>query len=130
MTMLSESLLQVEQHLMLLGYTIVAIEDDAFVAQHPQHKVLVAEDVNFIYLMSTFTPRDFSDITVSNLMALANYGNQKSAVTRFFVGEDRNFVAWVLYAKPYDMTRFGQVLGLMRGDILRLATSQLIAYLK
>ncbi len=128
--MLSESLLQVKQHLTLLGYVIVAIDENTFVAQHPQHKVMVAEDAGFIYLMSTYLPRDFSDITVSNLMALANYGNQKSGVTRFFVGEDRNFVAWVLYAKPYDTTRFGWILDQMKADILRLTTSQMVGYLK
>ncbi len=127
--MFSESLLQVKQHLVLLGYTIVASEGNSFVAQHPQHKVFVMEDVDFVYLASTYMPRDYSSDTASHLMALANYGNQKSTVTRFFVGEDGNFVAWVLYAKPYDTSRFGRVLDHMKHDILKLATSQLISYL-
>ncbi len=126
----SESFLQVKQHFTFLGYVVVPVHDTMFIAMHPQHKLMVAEDTNFIYLMNKFLPKDSTDVTFSNLITLANYGNQRSGVTRFFVEEDRNFIGLVLYTKPYDAIRFGWILDQMKADFLKLTTSHLIGYLK
>ena len=128
--MLSEDMLQVQQHLMLLGYQVISAGGGMLIGQHPQHKVAVTEDVSFIHMMSSYLPRDTSDHTISKLYALANYVNRYSFVTRFFVGEDLSFVAWVHYTKPYDVTRFGWTINQMRQDIMLVARNELAVYLK
>ncbi len=128
--MLSNDMAQAQQHLMLLGYRILSNDGKVIIMEHPQHKVLLAEDMNSIYMMSTFLARDTSDQTISGLLLLANHGNRNSLVTRFFVGENLDFVAWASYAKPYDTARFGWTINQMRQEILSLSQNELVAYLR
>ena len=123
---LSPLLRQIQQQMLYLGYTTVS--ETPLIVDEDNHKILIIEEEpsGALLLFSMYHPRALDPETIGQLLLLANYGNQQSRVTRFFLNEDTMmFTAFVRIDPPYEPIRFARMVRAMRADIQLVAQHEL-----
>ncbi len=122
---LSPLLQQVQQQMFYLGYT--TISETPLTVTNGTHKMVIGEEESSgaLILFSVYQPRAFDSDTLGHLLFLANYGNQKSKVTCFFLNEHNAFTAFVRVDPPYEPIRFARVVQAMWNDIQIVAQHEL-----